>query len=123
MPCCGLSELRTRLPWHLVVGGIGLLSLAFLVLFVAGVLLAWLPIGRGILRCQKEFLKALWQEAMRNPQASPARFGARASGMLLPRFPRAAAVVYRRPELPILAFASTAVAGVVVAIVLIARAF
>ena len=26
MPCCGLSEFRVRLPAHLVVGGIGLLS-------------------------------------------------------------------------------------------------
>jgi hypothetical protein len=112
MPCCGLSEFRVKVPAHLSVAGVALLSLAFTVAFVVGLATAWRPLGRGILRVQGAFLAALWREAMRNPQAAPARWSCRMSGYLLPVSPRLASWVSGRPELP-LAAATTVVLAVV----------
>jgi len=113
MPCCGLAEFRVKVPTRLTLAGIALLTVTFTILFVAGVALCWRPVGRGILRCQKGFLTALWRESMRGEDTAFRRFGARASGWLLPRFPRAAAMVYRRPEVPLLAAVSAAIVGVI----------
>lgn len=111
MPCCGLQEFRVKVPTRLTVAGVALLTSAFTALFLAGLFLVWLPVGRGILRCQKEFLAALWRETMRREGSAPARWSARLSGFLLPLSPAAAAFIYRRPEVPVLVAASSVVAG------------
>ncbi len=101
MPCCGLAEFRVKVPAHLVIAGVALFWTAFFVAFLCGVALVWLPVGRGILASQREFLRAFWLETMRQPGSAPARWSCRFSGYLLPISPSAARLVYQRPELPL----------------------
>lgn len=100
MPCCGLHEYRRKVPVKYMVSG-GLVFWGMFVLGLAfGLVTAWGPRGRLILRVQAEFLRSLWAETMRQRDSIPARWSCRLSGRALSISPRLAEMIYRHPEVP-----------------------
>ena len=102
MPCCGLHEHQVKIPFRHTAAGSVVFWGFFAIGLVAGLALCWLPVGRNLLRAQREFVRALWREAMRGDQSLPSRLSCRISGTLLPHSPRLAAWVFRHPEVPLL---------------------
>ncbi len=101
MPCCNLSEFRTRVPLRFMLLGLAIFWGTFTMAFLIGLLLVALPVGRGILQVLFEFLRALWHETMRTRCSTPARWSCRVSGVLLRVAPSLAGLLCRRPEIPL----------------------
>lgn len=108
MPCCGLSEQRSRVPLRFTLAGIAVFSGAFVAGSTLGILLCWTRLGRGVLRAQWQFVLSLWRESMRQRDSTFSRWACRLSGRLLLRAPNLAELVYRRPEIPALFVATFA---------------
>ena len=103
MPCCGLTEYRRRVAMRLTLVGMLVFWSVFAITVLWGLLTCWRSSGRLTLRTCAAFLGALWTDTMRSPESVPSRWACRLSGHLLPVWPAAGELVYRRPEIPVLA--------------------
>lgn len=103
MPCCGLHEYRVKVPIRYTLAGGVVFWGGLILMMVLGVLTCWSGPGRQMLKAGGAFLGALWRETMRSPGSVPARWACRLSGRVLKVSPALAELVFRHPELPVLA--------------------
>lgn len=99
MPCCGLHELRERVPIRYTIAGSIIFWGALLSFLIFSVVNIGRPVSQHIWRVIAQFFRSLWHEAMRDSSSIPSRWSCRLSSYVFKVSPRAAEKIAMLPEI------------------------